>query len=633
MIPILFPHDEMAFESNGLGHLPDAVDVSITHQLNGEYELQMKYPLDGLNADKIADMTIIMCEPDPVTAPQPFRIYQIQPSSNGMITVFARHLVYDLIGIPVSPFTAESLTSAGIKLVTSTPVPCDFNFRANFSADGAFKIDTPRPVWKVLGGAAGSFLDVYGGEYEFDGRDVILHRKIGSDQGVTIRYGKNLRTLEMDRSCAEVYTGVYPFWTRSDGDKKALAELPEKIINAEGTYLYTRIRTLDLSQEWEAAPTADQLRERAKKWMKDNDIGIPRIRWKINFAQLEQYEEFKDSTLLERVALGDTVEVIFKRMGVNARARVVETVYDPLRRRYKHITLGRVKSSFADTVVDQQNRIEAAPTTSEMERAVAAATAWLTNGKGHKVERLDSTGNVVDTLYMDTSDANTAVNVLRIGQSGIGFSKTGVNGPYESAWTLDGKFNASFILAGTLAASLLVGRLSSKDGTSWIDLDKNLCHLIGEIETLTAQNGEIESEAELTGKGLSFRSRTLWGGMENSAEYEARRMAIPSDFGRIEDTNSGLTGSAGNQPAITRGITYNGVGQILDEIAGHQQVTESGNGNPTVERIYANQKDGTRITVRLQSGRAYITGLTGPVSDSDAANKAYVDEQFRRRGL
>ena len=130
------------------------------------------------------------------------------------------------------------------------------------------------------------------------------------------------------------------------------------------------------------------------------------------------------------------------------------------------LTFGRVRSTFTQesnhtgqTVGDLVNRTEKIEkdyvTSPALQQAVSNATAWLTNGEGYKVERRDAAGNAIDTLYMDTPDINTAQNILRIGQSGIGFSHTGVDGPYLTAWTLDGKFVADFITAGTINAALV----------------------------------------------------------------------------------------------------------------------------------------------------------------------------------
>ena len=252
-----------------------------------------------------------------------------------------------------------------------------------------------------------------------------------------------------------------------------LVELPEKIINAPGTYNFVRIRTLDLSSEFEEQPTVEQLRAKAEKYVEANNIGIPTVSLSVSFAQLEQSEEYKGLKLLERVSLFDTVNVEFPALRVSATAKAVKLIYDVLADRVKSITLGSVKSNIADTIVEQQQEIAKAPTRTDLERAKEAATAWLTNGKGYAYFRKDDLGNIVDILFMDTQDTSTAVNVMRVGQSGIGFSHNGVNGPYESAWTIDGRFVADFITTGTLNAALIrAGVLQDKTGKVFnLDLD------------------------------------------------------------------------------------------------------------------------------------------------------------------
>ncbi|TNX38297.1 hypothetical protein FIU41_15265, partial [Enterococcus faecium] len=70
-------------------------------------------------------------------------------------------------------------------------------------------------------------------------------------------------------------------------------------------------------------------------------------------------------------------------------------------------------------------------------------------------------------LIMDTPDKNTARNVLQINNAGIGFSKTGINGTYETAWTLDGGFNASFITAGEIVGITIRGTTLISDGADY----------------------------------------------------------------------------------------------------------------------------------------------------------------------
>ena len=481
MRPILYPSGTTQFDNNGIGVLTDAVSCLVTQELNGKYELTMTYPITGIHFAEISRRCILLAKVDPASALQPFRIYFISKLSQSTVTVKARHIVYDLAGIPVEPFTAKNAIKAMSGLKSHALVDCPFSFSTDKSTVAQFTAAVPAAIWTLFGGVSGSILDVYGGEYEYDRFSVKLLNRRGEDRGVSIRYGKNLTSLQQDENCANCYTGVMPYWV--DPLTEEVTMLPEKILYASGTYDYTKILPLDVTLmiasdstdpgEALETPTMDQIRTAAVSYMESNNIGEPTVSWDISFVQLEQTEEYKGKALLERVYLGDTVTVEFPALCVSTSARAVAYTYNSLLERYESISIGSVRANIADTIVIQEQAVQQAPTKTDLKIAQDAATAWLTNGKGYKVERRDAAGNVVDTLYMDTPDIETAVNVLRIGQSGIGFSNTGVNGPYLSAWTIDGSFNADFITAGTLYGLLFkAGIIQSIDEKITIDLSQ-----------------------------------------------------------------------------------------------------------------------------------------------------------------
>lgn len=478
--PILYSATETKFDHNGLGILGDCASCEVTEEANGIFELSMTYPMDGIHYEDIAERAIIKAKADQFRDPQLFRVYATSKPLSGVVTVLAEHISYDLSGIPVKPFSAESASSALAGLRKNAVVNCPFSFWTDKSKSGTFSVPAPASIRSRLGGVTGSILDVYGGDYEFDNYTVKLHNNRGMNRGVSIRYGKNLTDLQQERNCASVATGVYPYWSGDIDGNTVLVELPEKIVNAPGTYNFVKIRTLDLSSEFEAQPTVEELRSKAESYVEANDIGIPSVSLTVSFAQLEQYEEYKHLKLLERVSLFDTVNVEFPALGVSATAKASKIIYDVLSERVKSVTLGSVRANIADTIATQQQELQEVPSSSDLERAKEAATVWLTNGKGYAYFRKDDLGNIVDILFMDTQDAETAVNVMRVGQSGIGFSHNGVNGPYESAWTIDGNFVADFITTGNLSASLIkAGTMSSADGSLQFNLSNNKMSLYG----------------------------------------------------------------------------------------------------------------------------------------------------------
>lgn len=489
MNPILYPSTETAFDTNGFGVLSDALECTVTEERNGIYELELQYPLDGLHYGDIALRCLILAKPNPTDDAQPFRVYRISRPMNGIVTVYARHLRYDLNGIAAQPFTAPNAPAALAALKANAVTDCPFTFWTDKTTVAAMTSAVPAAIGSLLGGTQGSVLDVYGGEFAFDRYTVRLYAARGANRGVSIRYGKNLTSLEQDENCASVYTGVYPYWANTDG---ILVQLPEKLVAAPGTYSFTRILPLDLSSEWQEAPTEAQLRTRAQQYIQENNIGVPKVSLTVSFAQLEQSEEYKGTALLERVSLCDTVNVEFPALGVSATAKVVKTVYDSLRVRWESVDLGDARTTLADTIAGQGQQIAKAQqqTTSFLQKAIDSATQQITGNKGGYVVLHSSTGGDApdEILIMDKPKIADAVKVWRWNKAGLGYSSTGYNGPYGLAMTQDGSIVASFINAGTLNAALInvinltansivSGILSSVSGNAKFDLNASVIEM------------------------------------------------------------------------------------------------------------------------------------------------------------
>ena len=353
--PILYSATQSNFDHNGFGILSACVSCEVTEEANGIFELAMQYPMDGIHYTEIADRAIIKAKADQFRDPQLFRVYAISKPMLGIVSVLAEHISYDMSGNPVKPFSAPTASSALSMLKDNAVVDCPFNFWTDKSTQANFKVSVPASIRSRLGGVEGSVLDVYGGEYEFDNFNVNLHNSRGQNRGVSIRYGKNLTDIQQDQNCSNVATGVYPYWVDSEG--AVLVELPEKIVNAPGTYNFVKIRTLDLSAEFETKPTVEQLRSKTESYIKNNNIGVPIVSWSVSFEQLSKSEEYKHLALLERVSLFDTVSVEFPVLGVSATAKAVKVVYDVLADRVKSITLGSVRANIADTVAKQGQEI------------------------------------------------------------------------------------------------------------------------------------------------------------------------------------------------------------------------------------------------------------------------------------
>jgi hypothetical protein len=322
---------------------------------------------------------------------------------------------------------------------------------------------------------------VYGGEYEFDNYTVKLHNYRGTNRGVSIRYGKNLADIKQDQNCSSVATGIYPYWAGVVDESDVLVELPEKIVNAPGTYNFVKIRTLDLSTEFETQPTVEQLRSRTQNYIQANNIGVPVVSWSVSFAQLEQSEEYKHLALFERVSLFDTVNVEFPALGVSATAKAVKMVYDVLADRVKSVTLGSVRANIADTIASQKQEISNVSkdklNVSIVQKISSALAKAIMGANGGAVRLIDTNDDgEPDELYIaDNADPNQAVKVWRFNYNGWAASKSGYAGPFEFGATLEDGLLANFVTA----AQLVAGTIKSNDDgkTFYLDLDNGILRM------------------------------------------------------------------------------------------------------------------------------------------------------------
>lgn len=553
MKPVLFAPTATAFTTNGLGKLSDAASCTVKETRNGAFELTLKYPIEGIHYAEIQQRSIILAKPNPVDLAQPFRVYRISKPINGLVTVYAYHISYDLTGIPVSPYSAASVQAALAGFSTYAAVTNPFTFWSDMTASGDFTVKSPASVRSLLP----TVLEVYGGEYKYDKYTVRLYQQRGVNRGVTIRYGKNLTDLKQDENCSNVYTGVYAYYSDGNG----IVETSPKVTPAPGTYDYTRVLPLDLRAEFKEAPTAEALKAAAEQYMSDHNIGVPEVSLNVSFVQLEQTQEYKDLALLERVELCDTVTVIFERLGVNATAQVTSTVYNVLIDAYESVTIGNVRKNVAMTIAEQAQEIAKGPDLTALQAAVIEATELITGNQGGYVVIHSSTGGKTpdEILIMDQPDIESAVQVWRWNKSGLGYSSSGYNGPYGLAMTIDGKINADFVTTGGMdAARITAGILQSKDGRFLIDLTANtitMKNTSGNTVFSFDGNGNLTISGNVTATSGSIAGFTING---DNLQGDSCTLYSQAGKGVLKLGGTTITGVSNGYTQVDTGAKFNG---------------------------------------------------------------------------
>ena len=453
MIPVLYKANETKFDSQGVGCLTDCITCYVHEKLNGVYELKFTYPITGVHFSDIKVGAIVDAIPSDGKAVQHFRIDTITKPIGGKVTVEATHISYQLSYVPVKPFDAVGVLEAlnGLKENSLTSNP--FSVWTDISNTATkYSQKEPASFRQRLGGVAGSILDCFGGEYEFDNYTVKLYAHRGIDRGVVIEYGKNLTDLEQEESIDKVITGIVPFWKDSNGDKVVSIETP---IESEYASKYPFKRTVvkDFSSNFEKEPTVEQLRAYTESYIKNNCVGVPQVSLDVSFVALEDTEEYK-SLSRERINLGDTVTVRFSELGVDAKAKVIEYKYDVLAERYDSLKIGSVRSSLASTISEITKVADSAVTKSILDAVIKYQTELIKGGLGGYVVTNYVNGFPSEIIVGDSPNIEQMVNCIRLNKNGLGISKTGYNGTYRTAITGEG-INADLINAGQLNGNLI----------------------------------------------------------------------------------------------------------------------------------------------------------------------------------
>lgn len=381
--PRLYPPTAAAWDTNGLGALSDCISCVVEETLNGPFELEMQYRLNGLHYADITLRSIVLAKPNPTARPQPFRVYKISRPINGVVTINAQHLSYDLSGIVIEPFNAPSLASAMEGMKTNAVTENPFEYETDKTVISDFVVSYPSSARSLVAGQRGSLLDTYGGELEFDRYQVKLLAHRGKDNGVTIRYGKNMTDVNQEEDGSGVYTGVYPYWY---SDEEGSADLGSSYVPVEGEFDFTRILLLDLTEEFENKPTAEELTQKAQEYISNHDPGVPTISTTVSWYQSKDF--------VENVNLGDVVGVYFSRLGISAKAKIVKTRYNALQNRYESVDIGSVRSSIAGTIVS-------------MDQGVSSVTQYTVTETRRITKELEMTADSLRSAISDSAQNTT----------------------------------------------------------------------------------------------------------------------------------------------------------------------------------------------------------------------------------
>lgn len=445
----IFSSNDRIFTSNGEKIL-NPLKAKIHKADNDDYYIDIEAGLEYV--DYLKQNNIIVA-PTP-TGEQAFRLNNPEKKKNKII-VKGYHVFYDSENylIEDSYVVEKNCNDALDHLNSATSDTSPFTTISDIT-----KIDSYRCVRTSLCEAIQTILNRWGGHLVRDNFNIGIRASIGQDNGVTIRYKKNLKEISCKEDWSNVVTKLLP--VGKDG-----LMLEEKYITSDIQYGIPYTKTVSFNQEIEEDDFKDEngnlkeeeyqnaliedLRNQANSYLQANSIP------KINYTLKANLEKITD--------IGDTIEVIDERLGINIITNLISYEYDPIAKKYTELEFGNFKkklSGLANNITSTTTEMVDNKLKAENEKLEIHLGEELAKSKETIMKALGSSFMIPyedKILFVDKLPIEEAKNIIMINNRGIAFGNNGINGDFNSAWTIDGTLNMQNINVINLTADLIKG--------------------------------------------------------------------------------------------------------------------------------------------------------------------------------
>lgn len=441
----VYDSNEKLFNNNGIKVI-HPLRADITKIDNGDYYVDLQDTIESLG---FYQNGMIVRIPTPWGV-QGFRLANPKVKNN-KVEVKGWHLTYDAKNYIIKDAYAvdKNCNDALEHFNSNTDITSPFTTLSDITA-----ICSTRAVRRTLYEMYELFLstDRYGGHWFRDNWTLGIKQKVGEDRGVVLKVGKNITDIQVDEDWDEVCTKILP--TTTNGEVAILldevyVELDEPLYDIP----YTKVIPFENPFAIEEFSTEEDYLVSVKNWLRiqaENYINEHKLP-KVNYSVSANIDNVSD--------VGDVLHIKHPKCKVDILTEVISVQYDAIRKKYTKIEFGNFKKelkNLSQSITAEANKHtdEAVKETQtllkgELETATAKINGVLGNSyaiyEGDKI------------LVVDTLPKENAVNVLKISNGGIGFSNSGINGTFTSAWTLDGTLNMQNINVINLTASLIKG--------------------------------------------------------------------------------------------------------------------------------------------------------------------------------
>ncbi|WP_455326371.1 phage tail spike protein [Facklamia languida] len=397
MYAILYPKTETKFNTYGLGVILSSIGT-VTTQRNGVYEIYLEIDQETLedhHYDQLIEVGMFLKAKAGIRRGlQNFEINRVVKSDDGKLQVWGEHALLARLNadniqpkVGVEGNAEMALTVLSGSLVSGKPFEVKSDITTKNKA--SWSIDRFNNAKEVLAGKAGSILDVWGGEYEFDNNLITLHKRMGRKAPTALIYGRNITSIKQDERIDSTYTSVYPYAVYvAENQVEHIVTIDNFLIDSEyvDRYQHRKIKLLNFSDKFKDGekPTKEKLVSLGQSFIKSNSIGVPNTKLEIEYEDLSRLAEYEEFKFIEELDLCDVVPVFYPKIGVTDQdARITEVVYDFINDKNTKVKIGSIGRSsnyqMGKNVQAQLDQLES------KQKAINETLPYLIDGSGNRV--------------------------------------------------------------------------------------------------------------------------------------------------------------------------------------------------------------------------------------------------------
>ena len=366
MIPRIYDNSFTTYESNGLGLLVDTISCQVEEESNGDFELTLVYPFNGSFFYALKQDNLIKADASNTLKGQLFRIDTISKTLNGQVTVYAKHISFDLAKNSLNEDVNErniKCENAGKHMLQKSDADSRFSIESNIEMLGNYSMDRKTDCLSAIAGTRGSLIDTFGNGPKLlrDNFTIKVLARRGKDNNVLIAYKKNITGFTLEEDYTEIINVIKPYATYTEDEVEKTLYIDEIGVKSpryiEGDIV--KSRWIDFSDKFDEdeTPTKEKLKNLAEKYFNDNSCDLPKMTYKIEFQPLSQTEEYKEDGLdeLEHIGMDDSVYIANSKYKIRDQARVIKTTYNVLADKYISIELGDPKTTLGSIINKSNN--------------------------------------------------------------------------------------------------------------------------------------------------------------------------------------------------------------------------------------------------------------------------------------